>query len=323
MQTNDQLQSSTADREIVITRLINAPRELVYEAWTTPAHIASWWGPDGFTTTVHSMDVREGGIFRLTMHGHGRDFENRLIFTHVEKPERLEYRHTGDVDMEKATHHSIVTFEDRGSKTFLTMRLIFDTAAERERVAAEYKAVEGGTQTISKLEGYLAETGNANDLIITRQLKAPRELVFKAWTEPERLAQWWGPKGMSIKIAGHDLKPGGVFHYCMASPDGKEMWGKFIYREIAAPERLGFINSFADEKGNTVVCPFFPVWPLEIWNLLTLTEQDGITTLVLRGRPVNATDEENKAFHAMRPGMEQGFAGTFAQLDEYLTSTIQ
>src|SRR5437899_7660320 len=85
------------------------------------------------------------------------------------------------------------------------------------------------------------------ELLVTRTFDAPRELVFKAWTEPERLAQWWGPKGFTMKKVSVDLRPGGVFHYGMTSPDGHEMWGRFVYREITPPERLIFVNSFSDE----------------------------------------------------------------------------
>ena len=161
------------------------------------------------------------------------------------------------------------------------------------------------------------------DLVITREFSAPRELVYKAWTEPERLAQWWGPGGIAIEVITFDLRPGGIFHYGAKMPDGNEMWGKFVYEEIIAPELLTFVNSFADRDGNSVRTHFFPVWPLEVLNIMTLAEQGGKTTLTLRGRPINATEEENAAFINMRAGMQQGFGGTFAKLDEYLAKCIE
>ena len=94
------------------------------------------------------------------------------------------------------------------------------------------------------------------ELVITRAFDAPRELVWKAFTESDRLSQWWGPKGFTMLVRALDFRPGGVYHYSMRSPDGHIMWGKFIYREIQAPERLVFVNSFSDEEGNIVRSPF-------------------------------------------------------------------
>ena len=82
----------TAGREIVITRLIAAPPELVFDAWTDPKQIGRWWGPNGFTTTTHSMDVRPGGVWRFVMHGpDGRDYQNKIVYREVKRPERLVY----------------------------------------------------------------------------------------------------------------------------------------------------------------------------------------------------------------------------------------
>jgi len=155
-------------------------------------------------------------------------------------------------------------------------------------------------------------------LVITRIFNAPPKLVFKAWTETERLAQWWGPKGFTLDVAKLDLRPGGEFHYSMKSPDGFEMWGKFVYHEITPPERLIFVTAFSDKDGNITRAPFSGTWPLEVLNILTLTEEGGKTKLTLSGGPINATREELKTFEETIPSMQQGFGGTFDQLDEYL-----
>jgi uncharacterized protein YndB with AHSA1/START domain len=160
------------------------------------------------------------------------------------------------------------------------------------------------------------------ELVITRTFDAPRDFVFKMWTEPEHLKHWWGPKGFAFGVSKLDLRPGGVFHYSMTSPDGNEMWGKFVYREIVAPERIVFINSFSDVEGNAVRAPFSPTWPLEVLNTLTLFENGGKTTITLRGGPVNATEEERKNYEAGIESMKQGFAGTFDQLADYLAKAI-
>lgn len=158
----------------------------------------------------------------------------------------------------------------------------------------------------------------SNELVLTRVFNAPRELVFKVWTEQEHFQQWWGPKGFSLQIVKMDVRPGGMFLGSQRSPEGHVMWGKFVYQEVSAPEKLVFIQSFSDEEGNTVRAPFSSTWPLEINNVLTLEEHDGQTTLTLQGGPIDATEEERAAFEGMRPMMQQGFGGTFDQLADYL-----
>jgi uncharacterized protein YndB with AHSA1/START domain len=150
--------SSTADREIVTTRLIDAPRELVFAAWTEAKHVGHWFGPDGFTTITHSMDVRPGGVWRFTMRGpDGKDWPNVVTYEEVVPPERLVYMH-GD-DREPDMFHTTVTFADEGGRTALTMRAVFKTAAARAQVVRENGAIEGAQQTVSRLERYVRSMG--------------------------------------------------------------------------------------------------------------------------------------------------------------------
>ena len=147
-------------RTIVTTRVFDAPRDLVFEAWTNPKHLVQWWGPDGFTTTARAIDVRPGGVWRFVMHGpDGVDYENRIVYDEIVKPERLIYRHPGGEDVEPVQIHVTVTFEDHGGKTKLTMMMLFPSAAERDRVAEKYGAVEGAKQTLARLAEHLATMG--------------------------------------------------------------------------------------------------------------------------------------------------------------------
>ena len=159
---------------------------------------------------------------------------------------------------------------------------------------------------------------STEEFVISRTFNAPRALVWKAWSEAERLAQWWGPKGCKIRVVKLEFRPGGTFHYAMQFKPGHEMWGRFIYREIAAPERIVFVNSFSDVKGGIMRAPFKDTWPLEVLNTVTFTEQGGKTTMTLRGAPIKATAEELEAFAGMFASMQQGFGGTFDQLAAYL-----
>jgi uncharacterized protein YndB with AHSA1/START domain len=161
----------------------------------------------------------------------------------------------------------------------------------------------------------------SQDFTISRTFDAPRERVWAAYTSAEALAQWWGPKGSKIRVIKLDFRPGGIFHYAMSYQPGHEMYGRFIYREIMAPERIVFVNSFSDAEGGITRAPFPQLegkWPLEVLNTMTLTEQGGRTTISLRGGPINATEEERKIFEGMHDSMRQGFGGTFDQLDAYL-----
>ena len=147
--------SHTADREIVLSRLLDAPRELVFSVWTDPRHVAQWWGPNGFTNTVTEMDVRPGGTWRLMMHGpDGTDYPNKIVYLEVVKPERLVYQHGSDDSMEDAFHVT-VTFETQGRRTLVTLRTLFQSAAARDFVIKEHGAIEGGQQTLARLSAYL------------------------------------------------------------------------------------------------------------------------------------------------------------------------
>ena len=119
---------NTADREIVLTRILDAPRDLVWQAITNPRNVVNWWGPIGFTITIEEMDVRPGGVWKHTMHGpDGTDYPGKSIFNEVVKPERLSFTHTGGKKGEPSAHfESTWTFEAQGEKTKLTLRMVFD-----------------------------------------------------------------------------------------------------------------------------------------------------------------------------------------------------
>lgn len=154
---NNEVKATTADREIVITRIMNAPRELVFEAWTNPKHVAHWWGPNGFTSTIYEMDVRPGGVWRLTMHGpDGTNYPNKIVYIEVLKPERLVYDHGSGVEDEPEQFRATVVFDDQGGKTRVTMRALFKSPEERDQVIEQHGAIEGGNQTLARLEQYLA-----------------------------------------------------------------------------------------------------------------------------------------------------------------------
>ena len=141
----------TAIREIVTSRLFDAPRELVWKVWTEPEHVAVWWGPDRFRNTIHVMDVKPGGVWNFIMHGpDGTDYNNKIVFSEILKPEKLVYTHVSGPIFE-----STVTFEEIDGKTKVTMRAVFESVDVLEYAIKQFSAVEGAKQTFGRLADYL------------------------------------------------------------------------------------------------------------------------------------------------------------------------
>lgn len=307
-------------QELVVLRTLDAPRELVFEAWTKPEHLIRWYGPKGFTNTFIETDIRTGGVWKYIMHGpDGVDYPNEIRYTEVVKPSFLAYEHGSWDANDPANFKVTITLEEAGEKTKLTMRMIFQSAEMRDKVVSEVHAIEGAEQTMNKLEEQVMRMLDPDELVITRTVNAPRALVFKAFTEKEHMANWWGPKGMTIAKSSLDLRPGGMYHYCMTAPNGAEMWGRMVYRDIVAPERLVAVVSFSNEKGEIVPAPMISGWPLEVLNIIRFTEANGKTTITITGGPLNASEQEAALYRSMHQNMQEGFAGTFDNLEEYLT----
>ncbi len=171
--------------ELYFTRLINAPRELVFEVWTDPDHIKNWWGPYGFTNTIHTMEVKPNGTWEFVMHGpDGTDYKNKSVYKEVVKPERIVFDH---VTGPKFT--SIITFEAEGKKTLLTWKMIFESEEELRKIVKQFKADEGLKQNVDKLEAYLIE--GKRPFTIERTYAAPVPLVWKAISNKEEMQKWY------------------------------------------------------------------------------------------------------------------------------------
>jgi len=158
-----------------------------------------------------------------------------------------------------------------------------------------------------------------SEFVITRIFDAPRDLVFDAFTQPERMSRWWGPAGYSVFAATMDLRPGGSYHYGLRAPDGGTMWGKFVYREIVRPQSLVYLNSFSDEAGGLTRHPLRADWPLELLTTIMLTEHVEGTLLTLRWSPLDrALQDERQCFDQSHESMQLGWGGTLDRLAAYL-----
>ena len=256
MPGRDEQAEETRRREIVTTRVLDAPRELVFAAFARPDAISRWWGPSGFTTTTHSFAFRVGGAWHHTMHGpDGADYPNRLVYDEIVRPARIVYSREGDgKDGVAVLFQNTVTFETEGERTLLTLRQVFPTAEARDAAVEKYKADVGSRQMLERLSAQVAVSGpelGKPTLVMVRTFDAPRSLVFEAWTKAEHVRQWFTPRPLTSSACQVDFRPGGTFSVTMRFPEGSEhaFVGKF--GEIDPPGMLSFSGTMPD--GNEVL----------------------------------------------------------------------
>jgi len=299
------------DREILITRVLNAPRELAWQAMTDPKHLVQWWGPRGFTTTVQQMDVRPGGIWTLVMHGpDGTDYPNHSIFQEVVYPERIVFAlgggRPGGTQADFIATWTFEAIED--NTTQITIRMVFSSVAARDTIVQEYGAIEGAHQTLERLAEHLPTMGfAARHIVIERIVDAPAALVFQCWTDPKHLASWWAPHGFTNPVCELDVRIGGAWRIVMRAPGGTEYPCHGIYQEIVPPERLVFTNIATDAAGNAVLDGLTSVTFLEMDGKTKMTVTTGATALVDYAR-------------AYLEGMEIGWTQSLERLDAQVAS---
>jgi uncharacterized protein YndB with AHSA1/START domain len=311
--------SSTSGRELVATRVFDAPRALVFKLWTDPEHVARWWGPRGFTTTTAAMDVRPGGVWRHVMHGpDGADYPNRIKYTEVVEPERLAYEQGGDVDGAPVNFEVTVDFEDVGCKTKLTMRSLFPSAEALAFVVEKYGAAEGMVQHIDRLaELATEEAGTRQNALtvtlpsdlefrLTRTFDASRDLVWEAVTKSEHVVRWFGPRGSKVSQCERDFRPGGAWRMVLVTPDGKESPFKGVFREIVPPLRV--VQTFIYDVDF--------IRDFEAVETMTLTEYSGKTTVAVTVRHKTTEARDGHLYS----GMEGGAGQSYDRLEELLAT---
>ncbi|HEV2291067.1 MAG TPA: SRPBCC family protein [Gemmatimonadales bacterium] len=254
-------------REITLTRTFDAPRSLVFKAWTEPEHLARWWGPQGFSNPVCEVDARVGGAVRIHMQGpDGGIYPMRGVFQELAAPERIVLL-TG-VDAPDGTVRfevlTTVTLVESGGRTTLTLRARVVTAVAD--AAMNIAGMEPGwSQSLDRLQALVApgQPIPARELVTERVIAAPRELVFRAWTEPEQVAVWWGPNGFTNTIHEMDVRPGGMWRLTMHGPDGRDYLNENVYLQVVPPALLVYyhqttpkfvaVATFEDAPGGTKV----------------------------------------------------------------------
>lgn len=300
-----------SDREIVFTRFFDAPRDLVFRAYTDPIAITQWWGPRRYKTTVDKMDVRPGGAWRFVQRGaDGKEFVFHGKYREIVPPERI----VSTFEFEGMPGHVTVdtlTLEEHEGRTKLTTRSLFQTTEDRDAMlksgmeSGAAESMERLAELLNAMPGSSGEGAREREITITRVFDAPRELVFKAWTDPKHLARWWGPKGFTNPVCEADARVGGKWHIVMRAPDGQEHPCGGVYREVVEPERLAFTNIATDKGGNPVIDGFTTV---------ILEEQGDKTKLTLHTRGTAVVDYAR----AFLKGMEMGWTMTLDRLEEEL-----
>jgi uncharacterized protein YndB with AHSA1/START domain len=295
---------------VVIERTFNAPVARVWKTLTDVDQMRQWY----FDLPEFKPEV--GFEFEFVVEHEGNTYHHLCKVTEAIPQKKLAYtwRYKGEPG------DSLVTFElvPKGGKTRLKLTHEGLETFPRTPAFKRENFNQGWAALASELQKFLEVPADIKEFVISQTFDAPRDVVWKAWTERERLTQWFGPKGFTMSTAKLDFRPGGTLHYCLRSAEGKEMWGKFVYREIVAPERIVWVNSFSNEQGDLTRHPMSPSWPSEMLTTTTFAEEKGRTTVTVRWVPINPTEDERKTFEGARDGMRQGWTGTFEQLADYL-----
>lgn len=158
----------------------------------------------------------------------------------------------------------------------------------------------------------------ASEFATEREFAIARDTMFQIWSECAHLKQWFSPKGYTMQECKNDFWPGGMFHYRLQAPDGSEMWGRWVYQEIAPPTRIVAITSFSDPQGGVTRHPLANDWPLKMLSRITFTPSGKNTTVQVQWSPYQASAAELQAFNAGIDGMYEGWNGTFELLENYL-----
>lgn len=283
--------TTPSDRELVITRVFDAPRQLVFDAFTKPEHLRQWWGLRSHTLIVCDIDLRVGGAWRFVSRApDGSEHGFSGVYREIDAPDRL-VQTEGYEAMPGHDYIVTLTLTEQDGKTHMQGHLLYQTPEDRDghlHAGMEAGMRESYDRLTELLAREMAKTGG--DLRITRVFDAPRELVWQAWTDPEHLARWWGPKDFTAPTVKIDLRVGGKYLYCMRSPEGQDFWSTGVYEEIVPFERLVCTDSFADADGNVVSASYYGMGddiPLEMRVTILLEDIGGKTrmTVVHTGMP--------------------------------------
>jgi uncharacterized protein YndB with AHSA1/START domain len=233
--------SPVAERKLALTRILNAPRNLVFKAWTDPKQLAQWWGPTGFTNPLCELDLRVHGEIRIDMRApDGTVYPMSGAFREIVEPERLVFTAAALNASGKPMFENLntVTFEELdGDKTLLSVNVRVLWESPEAGPALDGMSM-GWSLTVDRLASFVAPELTAKELHASRFFKAPRPLVYRMWTEPEHIGQWWGPRGFTTTIHNMDVRQGGEWRFILHGPDGTDYPNHTVFEEIVPLERI-------------------------------------------------------------------------------------
>lgn len=313
----------SAAGEFLLTRAFDAPRARVFDAWTKAEHLQRWWGPKGFTVRTCTVDLRPGGVFHYGMRApNGQDMWGKFTFREIAPPERLVFVVSFSDAEGGVTRHptsatwplevlTTLTFEEKGGRTTLSMRGAPLGASDEERKtfeAGRESLRDGWNGTFDGLAEHLskADTGSEaeREIVIRRVLDAPPALVYQAWTDPERMSKWWGPRGFTTTVHSSDVRQGGVTRYTMHGPDGTDYANRSDYLEVEKGRRLVYWHG---GDGHDPSPPFHVT--------VTFEDRGGKTALTLRSLFASKAERDEK----IRFGAVQGGNQSMDRLAEHLS----
>lgn len=235
----------TANHELAISRLINAPCELVWEAWTNPEHIRHWWGPEGFTSSISKMEVSPGGEWEFIMHGpDGTDYKNKHIYLELEKPSRLVMKHVSFPPFVMTA-----TFEARGKKTLVSLHSVFESAEQLAEVINVFKADVGMKQNIARMDDYIInlQLHSHPPFVIERTFNAPAEIVWQAISDKDQMKQWY------FDLKEFRAKPGFEFSFAGTGTTGEQYIHFCKVLEVIPGQKLAYSWTYENREGYSVV----------------------------------------------------------------------
>lgn len=312
--------ASNKSNEISITRIYDAPLQMVWDAWTVPGEVEQWWGPRGFTLTTHSRDLRPGGHWHYTMHGpDGTDYENTTQYLEVVPGQRLVYDHGGHRDRPPLFRVTAL-FTERAGRTRLDLSMALATPEAAGEMRGFIRKA-GGEATWDRLAEHVGRKQTGHDqFFITRSFDADMQRVYEMWTDPEHLAQWMPPAGATMRFVRAEPRVGGTSFYAMTQSSGEVMYGLLRYLVLEPPARIVYTQQFCDAQEHVRRPPFFADWPETMLTTVELAEEGtGRTRVRVRWEPAGeATPADIAEFTRQRGSMTQGWTGSFDKLEALL-----
>ena len=274
------MSTTNETRELSISRLINAPQELVWEAWTNPEHIRHWWGPVGFNSTISKMEVSEGGEWIFVMHGpDGTDYKNKHVYITLEKPSLIIMRHESFPPFVMTAR-----FEAKGTQTLVTLHSVFESASQLQEVIKVFKADEGMVQNITRMDEYI--TGKiyqvATPIVIERNFKASTAIIWNALTDLSQLKKWY------FDLDGFQPVPGFRFRFAGKGSTGEEYMHDCRVLEVIPGKKIAYSWTYENREGYSVVS--FELFPDGDQTRLVLTHT-GVASFA-----ANGSDFMNESF---------------------------